>query len=67
MTQFHAVLSDETGGEFGATVEAPDRDTARANLQEDYPESRVIQLESPEDTAEREREIRDRILDEMEY
>jgi len=49
MTKFHAVLTDECGSEFGATVTAESRDSAYEMLQEDYPESRVIQLESPEE------------------
>ena len=52
--KFHAVMVDETGCEFGADVEAPDRETAYDRLREDYPESRVAQLESPEDTLRRE-------------
>ena len=57
MTAFHAVFIDETGqGEFGATIEAPDRETAWDLAAEYYPESRCIQLESPEDSAERERQ-----------
>lgn len=54
-TRFHAVLIDETGCEFGASVEASDHATARAKLREDYPESRIDQLESPAESAERER------------
>lgn len=55
--KFHAVMVDETGCEFGAEVEAPDRETAYDRLRERYPESRVDQLESPEDTLRREHEI----------
>jgi len=55
MTKFHAVMLDETGmGEFGADVEARTRNEAYEKLREDYPESRCVQLESPEDTAARE-------------
>ena len=57
MVRFHAVLLDETRCEFGAGVEAETREAAYAQLAEDYPESRVIQLESPDDTARRERDI----------
>ena len=67
MTQYHAVLIDETGCEFGAGVEAPDRETARASLTEDYPESRVVQLESPLDAAEREAAIRRRVEAEFDH
>jgi hypothetical protein len=65
MTQYHAVMLDETGCEFGATVVAVDRAGAYAALAEDYPESRCVQLESPEDTAARERAMYDRIAREM--
>lgn len=57
MTHFHAVMIDETGCEFGASVEASSRDEAYDQLRERYPESRCDQLESPEDTAEREARI----------
>jgi len=57
MIKFHAVMVDETGCEFGAGVEAPDREEAYEMLQENYPESRVAQLESPEDTRRREARI----------
>lgn len=55
--RFHAVLIDETGCEFGATVVAPDRAAAWDKVREDYPESRCVQMESPEDTAAREHRI----------
>lgn len=55
MTKYHAVMLDETRCEFGVSVEATTRSAALAALREDYPESRCVQLESPEDTAERER------------
>jgi hypothetical protein len=55
MIRFHAVFIDETGhGEFGATIEAETRAEAWELAREDYPESRCVQLESPEDTAKRE-------------
>jgi len=65
MTQFHAVMLDETGCEFGVSVEANSRSEAYEILAEDYPESRCVQLESPEDTAERERRMYESI--EREY
>lgn len=58
---FHAVLMDETGCEFGADIAAPSRDEAYDRLRENYPESRVVQLEAPEDTARREAAIYARI------
>jgi hypothetical protein len=61
MTNYWAVLSDETGMEFGAGVTAPDRATAYEMLRDNYPESHVVQLESPEDTARRKAEIYARV------
>ena len=61
MTHFHAVMIDETGCEFGASVEAASRSAAYERLRLDYPESRVAQLESPEDTARREQAMYDDI------
>jgi hypothetical protein len=60
MTTFHAVMIDETGCEFGADVTARSRAAAHDKLREDYPESRVAQLESPADTRRRERAIYER-------
>jgi phytoene/squalene synthetase len=54
---FHAVMIDETGCEFGASVSAASYDEAYDKLRDNYPESSVAQLESPEDMAKREREI----------
>ena len=59
MTKYHAVMLDETRCEFGVSVEADSRDDAYEQLQEDYPESQCVQLESPEDTAERERRLQE--------
>jgi len=57
LIHFHAVMIDETGCEFGAGVDAHSREEAYEKLQDDYPESRIDQLESPEDTARREADI----------
>lgn len=57
MTMYHAVMIDETGCEFGTSVEASSRSEAYERLRDDYPESRCDQLESPEDTLERERRM----------
>lgn len=65
MTRFHAVMVDETGCEFGADVTADTHEEAYDRLRESYPESRVAQLESPEDTLAREREIYARVCAEM--
>lgn len=55
--QFHAVMLDETGCEFGHTFDADNREAAYEYLEDNFPESRCVQLESPEDTAERERRM----------
>jgi len=60
--QFHAVMLDETGCEFGATISATTKDEAWELARENYPESRCVQLESPEDTAAREKRIYDQCL-----
>lgn len=57
MTYYHGVFEDECGGEFGAGVEAASKEEARERLEEDYPESRLVQLEGPEDTQAREARI----------
>ena len=66
MITFRAVMTDETGCEFGATVVASDHESAYDKLREDYPESSVAQLESPEDTREREARIYAEVLAEYE-
>lgn len=55
MIYYHGVLVDETGCEFGAGVHASSKEEASQHLRESYPECRLVQLESPDDTAERER------------
>ena len=54
MTKFHAVMLDETRCEFGVTIEALNHADAYNQLEEDYPESCVVQLESPDQSANRE-------------
>lgn len=54
MIKFWGVFVDETGCEFGAEIEAADKAAAWEEACEQYPESRCVQLESPEDTAARE-------------
>lgn len=65
MTKYWAVMLDETGCEFGVGVEAKSRDEAWDMLYEDYPESECVQLESPEDTYERERSMYARLEREL--
>jgi hypothetical protein len=55
MKKYHAVMIDETGvGEFGVDLEAKDRNSAYEQLAENYPESRVDQLEDEEQSRARE-------------
>lgn len=54
MTHFHAVLLDETGCEFGAGHDCETREEAHNYFRDAYPESRIVQLESLEDTRARE-------------
>lgn len=66
LIHFHAVMLDECGEEFGAGVDAPDRETAYDLLREMYPENRgIVQLESPEDTRKREQRIHRQVQEEM--
>jgi hypothetical protein len=60
--QFHAVMLDETGCEFGATIIAANKEDAYETAREHYPESRCVQMESPADTAAREKRIYDAAL-----
>lgn len=54
MTYYHAVMLDECGDEFGAGVEAENREEARTELREMYPENRgIVQLEDAKDTQAR--------------
>lgn len=64
MTYYHAVFADECGGEFGAGCEASSREEAYEKLRENYPESRIVQLESPEDARRRQEELYARICSE---
>jgi hypothetical protein len=50
-------MIDECGEEFGVTFDAATRDEAEDWLRESYPESRLDQLEDPQDTAARERRM----------
>ena len=54
MVQFHAVMIDETGCEFGATIRARSKAEARDRAREHYPECRCVQLESPAEARRRE-------------
>lgn len=60
--RYHAIMLDETGCEFGVDIEADSREEAYDRLAEDYPESSVVQLESPQDAADREARMYQRIM-----
>jgi hypothetical protein len=57
MTHFHAVMSFMGVEEFGAEVEASSHEEAYELLSEMYPESSIVQLESPDDTRARQMAI----------
>lgn len=61
MTQYHAVLLDETGCEFGHTFYADSREEAWTKVRSDFPESRCVQIEDPRDTVERQSAIYQRL------
>jgi hypothetical protein len=65
--QFHAVMVDETGCEFGVTFDAKSYDDAYDYLHDCYPESRVDQVLDASDHAERERARYLRLMEELEY
>lgn len=57
MTTYHAVMLDETGCEFGVKLTARSRAKAYEILREDYPESRVDQLETVAQAHRREERL----------
>lgn len=66
MINFHGVFIDETGmGEFGATIRAKTKAEAWEIAREEYPESRCVQLESPQEAAARERRRYARLSEEI--
>jgi len=66
MTQFHAVMIDETGCEFGVSFTAPSRDDAYDYLAEQYPESRCTDLADSDMIRQREEDRYARMNDEYE-
>lgn len=57
MNRYQAILIDETGCEFGVTIDAYNRAQVWEELAEDYPECRVTQVLSQAEIEERQREI----------
>jgi hypothetical protein len=53
MIYFEAILRDECGDEFQATVEAGDEGAAIDLVCEDYPESQLISITSPQEAIDR--------------
>ena len=62
MARYHAVLLDECGDEFGVSLQAASRAKAYEALRDDYAESRVVQLESDYQAAQRERRQYQRLV-----
>lgn len=46
MTKYYAILRDETGCDFSANIDATSRQEAFNHLHQNYPESRVIDVET---------------------
>lgn len=70
MISFHAVMIGEDGMEFGVDLQAASRADAYNQLAEDYPESRVDQLEDDQQAREREQRYHEyarRCLDDPYY
>lgn len=65
LIHYHAVMIDETGCEFGTSVDAPSRPDAYDLLREMYPESSCDQLESPADIRAREQDLYESIQREL--
>jgi len=65
MKQFHAVMLDETGCEFGVSFTTANRNAAYDYLEEQYPESSCIQLEDTQQTQDRETAMYHRLRDEI--
>lgn len=57
MIIFQAVMLDELGHEFGVEVVAASRPEAEEELEEQYPESSLVQLESPADRKARNEDL----------
>lgn len=54
MTTYHAALRDETGCDFSVSLEAKSRQKAFNHLNENYPESRVLSVETQAQINKRE-------------
>lgn len=63
--KFWGVFVDETGCEFGAEIVARTKDEGWDLAREYYPESRCVQLESEEETRERELRLYESVAREL--
>lgn len=63
MTKYYAVLRDETGCDFSANIEAKSRQEAFNYLHRNYPESRVIDVETMAQIRRREARYYQRAYD----
>lgn len=59
---FYAVMRDETDCEFNVMMTAMDKSAARTILEDAYPESRCVQLETKEEIREREDAMYRRVM-----
>jgi hypothetical protein len=53
MIYFEAILRDECGDEFQATAWAVDKEVAIDLVCEDYPESQLVRITSPQEAIDR--------------
>lgn len=63
--KFWGVFLDETGCEFGAEIVARTKAEAWELARDEYPESRCVQMESPEDTRAREQRLYESVAREL--
>lgn len=63
--KFWGVFLDETGCEFGAEIVARTKAEAWELARDEYPESRCVQMESPEDTRAREQRLYESVAQEL--
>lgn len=66
MLDYHAVMIDETGCEFGVTFKAKDLYSAIEQLREDYPESGIGEVHTVGTWEDRQRRLEMRLREEDE-
>lgn len=70
MKIYYAVLRDETGCEFPVEVMGSKREYAWTILREMYPESKIVQFESPAQVNQREKRMERfhrKMIDNLDY